>query len=140
MILRRIAHKRYCLLVVCSKEVADKQFSLADICGGEECTASHRRFSAQNCHPWKSFLNVTLLYPKPEMRHMPFYCWWCSSWETVRNKDLKRRGPLVVPLKTLCTPRFSCNKTFLLFLSLIIFTISYIAQFDLMYEGIRWTK
>lgn len=51
MILRGIAHKRYCLLVVSSKAAADKRFSLADICGGEECTASHRRFSAQKMPP-----------------------------------------------------------------------------------------
>lgn len=47
MILRGVAHKRYCLLVVCSKAAADKQFSLADICGEEECSVSHRRFSAK---------------------------------------------------------------------------------------------
>lgn len=103
MILRGIAHKRYCLLVVCPKAARDKQFSLADICGGEECMASHRRFSAQNCHPWKSFLTLPLLYPHPETRHMPFYCWCSSSCETVRNKDLKRRSsPLVALLKKLC--------------------------------------
>lgn len=73
-ILREIAHKRYCLLVVCSKAAADKQFSPTAVCGREECIASHKQFSAQNCLPWKSFLPLTLLSSQRERSHMPFYC------------------------------------------------------------------
>lgn len=61
--LREVAHKRYCLLVVCSKADTDKQFSPTVVCGGEECVASHSQFSAQNHLPWKFFLSLSFSPP-----------------------------------------------------------------------------
>lgn len=154
-ILREVTYKRYCLLVVCSKAATDKQFSPTAVCGGEECIASHRQFSAPNCLPWKSFLSLTLLAPQPERRHMPFYCLCSSPCETFITNDLNKTGPLVASFTSFAKKQVYLKHGQLFFLqlldlqlqicsfffsTLLVFTVSFTVKLLLMSKRMRPVK
>lgn len=143
-ILRRLTHKRYCLLVVCPKAATEKQFSPPALCGREECPASHRRFSAPNCLPWKSFLPLPLLLPTAKKDSCAILLLMQQLLDNCHKQSSKENRNFGSITQKQCKPNFYLkhghifffNKTFF-FVVLLVFTIPSAVSFHLMSERVK---